>query len=348
MLRSIERKQRDLLNERDHLKQALIKNYGFENIVGHSTPMLKIFDIIRQVAKWNTTVLIRGESGTGKEVIANAIHFNSGCASGPFLKLNCAALPDTLLESELFGHEKGSFSGALGQRKGRFELANNGTLFLDEIGEISASFQAKLLRVLQEGEFERVGGMQTLHVNVRIIAATNRNLEEQVTEGNFREDLYYRLNVMPIHMPSLRERSEDIPQLAEFLLGRISKQQGDRPLEIKESAIRLLMKHNWPGNVRELANRLERAAIMSTNGIIDRDVMVNTGLEDEIGMGINQKPLSTRVVDFNDENMDDRERVIAALEQSGWVQAKAARILNMTPRQIAYRIQTLGITMKQI
>jgi Nif-specific regulatory protein len=348
MLRSIERKQRDLLNERDHLKQALIKNYGFENIIGHSAPMLKVFDVIRQVAKWNTTVLIRGESGTGKEVVANAIHFNSGCASGPFLKLNCAALPDTLLESELFGHEKGAFSGAVGMRKGRFELANNGTLFLDEIGEISASFQAKLLRVLQEGEFERVGGTQTLHVNVRIIAATNRNLEEQVTEGNFREDLYYRLNVMPINMPSLRERTEDIPQLAEFLLDRISKQQGDRPLEIKESAIRLLMKHSWPGNVRELANRLERAAIMSTNGIIDRDVMVSTGLEDEIGSGISQKPPVNRTVDFNDENMDDRERVIAALEQSGWVQAKAARILNMTPRQIAYRIQTLGITMKQI
>ena len=204
MLRSIERKQRDLLAERDHLKQALIKNYGFENIIGHSTPMLKVFEVIRQVAKWNTTVLIRGESGTGKEVVANAIHFNSGCASGPFVKLNCAALPDTLLESELFGHEKGAFSGAVGQRKGRFELANNGTLFLDEIGEITASFQAKLLRVLQEGEFERVGGSQTIHVDVRIIAATNRNLEEQVTEGNFREDLYYRLNVMPIYMPALR------------------------------------------------------------------------------------------------------------------------------------------------
>jgi Nif-specific regulatory protein len=203
--------------------------------------------------------------------------------------------------------------------------------------------------VLQEGEFERVGGMKTIHVNVRIIAATNRNLEEQVTEGKFREDLYYRLNVMPINMPSLRDRSEDIPELSAFLLGRISKQQGERPLTIKESAIRLLMKHNWPGNVRELANRLERAAIMSTNGIIDRDVMVSTGLEDEIGSGISQKPIATnRAVDFNDDNMDDRERVIAALEQSGWVQAKAARLLNMTPRQIAYRIQTLDITMKQI
>ncbi len=348
MLRVTERKQRTLLSERNQLKQALIKNYSFENIIGHSPPMLKVFDLIRQVAKWNTTVLIRGESGTGKEVVANAIHFNSGCASGPFLKLNCAALPDTLLESELFGHEKGAFSGAISQRKGRFELADNGTLFLDEIGEISASFQAKLLRVLQEGEFERVGGTQTIKVNVRIIAATNRNLEEEVTEGVFREDLYYRLNVMPVNMPALRDRTEDIPQLSEFLLTRISEQQGGRPLEIKESAIRILMKHNWPGNVRELANRLERAAIMSQNGIIDRDVMVSTGLEDEIGAAINHKPQKMQAIDFNDDNMDDRERVIAALEQSGWVQAKAARLLNMTPRQIAYRILTLDITMKQI
>ncbi|PPD42213.1 MAG: nif-specific transcriptional activator NifA [Methylobacter sp.] len=349
MLRVIERKQRNLQSERDQLKQALIKNYRFENIIGHSPPMLKVFDLIRQVAKWNTTVLIRGESGTGKEVVANAIHFNSGCASGPFLKLNCAALPDTLLESELFGHEKGAFSGAISQRKGRFELANNGTLFLDEIGEISASFQAKLLRVLQEGEFERVGGAQTIKVNVRIIAATNRNLEEEVTEGKFREDLYYRLNVMPIQMPALRDRSEDIPELSEFLLRRISDQQGGRPLEIKESAIRILMKHDWPGNVRELANCLERAAIMSPNGTIDRDVMVNTGLENVVAQaGLTLKPQKLPAVDFNDENLDDRERVIAALEQSGWVQAKAARLLNMTPRQIAYRISTLDITMKQI
>jgi Nif-specific regulatory protein len=267
---------------------------------------------------------------------------------GAFLKLNCAALPDTLLESELFGHEKRAFSGAISQRKGRFKLADNGTLFLDEIGEISASIQAKLLRVLQVGEFERVGGTQTIKVNVRIIAATNRNLEEDVTEGKFRENLYYRLNVMPVHMPALRDRTEDIPELSEFLLGRISEQQGGRPLEIKDSAIRLLMKHNWPGNVRELANRLERAAIMSKNGIIDRDVMVSTGLEDEIGAGISHQPHKPLAVDFNDENMDDRERVIAALEQSGWVQAKAARLLNMTPRQIAYRILTLDINMKQI
>ena len=348
-LRSMERKQSELQNERDFLKQALVKNYRFENIIGHSEPMLKVFDIIRQVAKWHTTVLIRGESGTGKEVVANAIHFNSACANGPFLKLNCAALPDTLLESELFGHEKGAFSGAIGQRKGRFELADNGTLFLDEVGEISASFQAKLLRVLQEGEFERVGGGRTLKVNVRIIAATNRNLEKDVADGLFREDLYYRLNVMPIIMPPLRDRIEDVPELATFLLNRISKQQGGRPLELKESALRILMKHNWSGNVRELENRLERAAIMSHEGIIDRDVIINTGLEDEISLSRSQ-PLtaSIRMPDLHDEDLDEREKVIAALEQCGWVQAKAARLLDMTPRQIAYRIQTLNISVKQI
>lgn len=349
MLRVIERRQMELTTERDFLKQALVKNYRFENIIGHSEPMLKVLDIIRQVAKWHTTVLIRGESGTGKEVVANSIHFNSSCANGPFLKLNCAALPDTLLESELFGHEKGAFSGAIGQRKGRFELADNGTLFLDEIGEISASFQAKLLRVLQEGEFERVGGIRTLKVNVRIIAATNRNLEKDVAEGLFREDLYYRLNVMPINMPPLRERIEDIPELCDFLLKRISKLQGNRELEIKESALRILMKHDWQGNVRELENRLERAAIMSPNGIIDRDVIVSTGLEDEISLSrAPSKPTAARPVDLQNEDLDERERVIAALEQCGWVQAKAARLLDMTPRQIAYRIQTLNINLKQI
>ena len=334
------------MTERDNLKQNLVKNYRFENIIGHSAPMLKVFDVIRQVAKWNTTVLIRGESGTGKEVVANAIHFNSSCSNGPFLKLNCAALPDTLLESELFGHEKGAFSGATAQRKGRFELADNGTIFLDEIGEISASFQAKLLRILQEGEFERVGGSKTLTVNIRIIAATNRNMEQDVADGVFREDLYYRLNVMPINMPPLRDRLEDIPVLSEFLLQRLSKQQGGRYLEIKESALRMLIKYPWPGNVRELENRLERAAIMSNDGIIDRDVMISTGLNDDTIMSpTSPQPVK---VDFQDENMDEKEKVIAALEQSGWVQAKAARLLHMTPRQIAYRIQTLEINVKQI
>ncbi len=216
MLRVLERKQSQLTNERDFLKQALVKNYRFENIIGHSEPMLKVFDIIRQVSKWHTTVLIRGESGTGKEVVAfHSLQFR--LRQRPFLKLNCAALPDNLLESELFGHEKGAFTGAVDQRKGRFELADNGTLFLDEIGDISPSFQANIAGVAGG----RVGAgwrSQTLRVDVRIIAATNRNLEEDVANGTFREDFYYRLNVMPIYMPSLCDRLEDIPDLADFWL----------------------------------------------------------------------------------------------------------------------------------
>ncbi len=342
----VEKQTQDLTKERDRLKRAVRNNYGFSNIVGHTPKMRRVFELVRQVAKWNTTVLVRGESGTGKELIANAIHYNSPRANGPVVKLNCAALPDNLLESELFGHEKGAFTGAVNQRKGRFEQANGGTIFLDEIGEISAQFQAKLLRVLQEGEFERVGGTKTIKVDVRVIAATNRNLESEVEEGSFREDLYYRLNVMPIYIPSLRDRYEDIPNLAGYLVSKIAKQQG-RELEVTDSAIRVLMRYNWPGNVRELENWLERAAIISEDGVIDRDVIVATGLEDEINIENTNTPQVQTDIDLSDPNLDERERVIAALENSGWVQAKAARLLNMTPRQIAYRIKTLNIKVKQ-
>lgn len=344
MLRTMEQKQRKLTEERDRLRQCLHQNYGFEHITGHTPAMLKIFEQVRQVAKWNTTVLIRGESGTGKELIAEAIHYNSACAGGPFIKLNCTALADNLLESELFGHEKGAFSGAFSQHKGRFELANHGTIFLDEIGEIPLGFQAKLLRVLQEGEFDRVGSSQTLKVQVRIIAATNRNLEQAVRQGDFREDLYYRLNVMPINMPSLRERLEDIPELAQMFLARISNRQGGRQLEIKDSAIRLLMRHDWPGNVRELENTLERASIISHNGIINREIIVMTGL----GENLHSASFAVGASEFNVEGMDERERIIAALERAGWVQAKAARLLNMTPRKIAYRVKTLNIQMRHL
>jgi Nif-specific regulatory protein len=296
------------------------------------------------VAKWNTTVLIRGDSGTGKELVASAIHYNSPRAGGPFVKLNCAALPDNLLESELFGHEKGAFTGALNQRKGRFELAQGGTLFLDEIGDISPAFQVKLLRVLQEGEMERLGSSQTLRVDVRIIAATNRDLESEVEAGSFREDLYYRLNVMPIFMPPLQQRLEDIPDLARFLMEKIGKRQG-RTLTLTDSAIRLLMQHDWPGNVRELENCLERGAIMSETGMIDQDVIEFT--HGDIRGLFNNVAISSKV-NLEEADMDERERVIAALEQAGWVQAKAARLLGMTPRQIAYRIQTLNIKVRRL
>jgi Nif-specific regulatory protein len=307
--------------------------------------MRRVFEQIRAVARWTTTVLIRGESGTGKELVASAIHYNSMRADRPFIRLNCAALSDQLLESELFGHEKGAFTGASDHRLGRFEQADGGTLFLDEIGEISAPFQAKLLRVLQEGEFERVGSSKTRSVDVRIIAATNRNLEEEVAEGRFREDLYYRLNVMPIYMPPLRARLEDLPELVKFLSARISARQG-RPLEVTDDAIRMMMQYEWPGNIRELENCLERAAVMAEDGRIDRDAIILTGLEDRI------MSLGGNLVDppahFNDPGMDERERVIAALEHTGWVQAKAARVLGMTPRQIAYRIQQFNIKVRKI
>ncbi|MEJ2590819.1 MAG: sigma 54-interacting transcriptional regulator, partial [Candidatus Thiodiazotropha sp.] len=272
---------------------------------------------------------------------------NSPRANGPFIKLNCAALPDTLLESELFGHEKGAFTGAVSQRKGRFEQAHGGTIFLDEIGEISPAFQAKLLRVLQEGEFERVGGAKTHLVDVRVVAATNKDLETAVQAGAFREDLYYRLNVMPIHMPPLRERSEDVPDLARFLVGKIAKSQG-RELEIDDSAIGMLMRYDWPGNVRELENCLERAAVMSEAGVIDRNTINLTGLQSSPQPVLPSGGAAASRIDIEDPDLDERERVIAALEQAGWVQAKAARLLGMTPRQIGYRIQTLNIKVRQI
>ncbi|MFC3608333.1 nif-specific transcriptional activator NifA [Stutzerimonas tarimensis] len=336
---------REVADERDELRREVRAKYGFENmVVGHTASMRRVFDQIRRVAKWNSTVLILGESGTGKELIASAIHYNSPRSHRPLVRLNCAALPETLLESELFGHEKGAFTGAVKQRKGRFEQADGGTLFLDEIGEISPMFQAKLLRVLQEGEFERVGGNQTVRVNVRIVAATNRDLESEVEKGAFREDLYYRLNVMAIRVPPLRERTADIPELADFLLSKISQQQG-RPVTITDSAIRVLMAHRWPGNVRELENCLERSAIMSEDGTITRDAISLTG-DDQESQPMVLAPLPD--VDLSEGGLDDRERVIAALEQAGWVKAKAARLLNMTPRQIAYRIQTLNINMRKI
>lgn len=345
-LRQRQYAQEELADRSEARRRQQEKPHGFSNFIGHAPAMLKIFDQMRQVAKWDTTVLIRGESGTGKELVAMGIHYNSPRANAAFIKINCAALPDTLLESELFGHEKGAFTGAINQRKGRFEQANGGTLFLDELGEISPAFQAKLLRVLQEGEFERIGGSQTLRVDVRIIAATHRNLEQAVEEGKFREDLYYRLNVMPIYTPPLRERIGDIPDLADFLVQRLAKRQ-QRSLEITDSAIRLLARHDWPGNVRELENCLERAAVMSESGRIDRDAISITGLEDKV-VSRPLEPAINHKVDLDDPDLDERERIIAALEHCGWVQAKAARLLNMTPRQIAYRIQIMNIRMRRI
>jgi Nif-specific regulatory protein len=352
----VERERKALSEERDTLRRTVRQKHGFDNLVGHSAPMRRIFEQIRMVAKWPTTVLIRGETGTGKELIANAIHYNSPRARGPYLRLNCASLPENLLESELFGHEKGAFTGAVATRKGRFEAADGGTLFLDEIGEISPAFQAKLLRVLQEGELERVGGSRTIKVDVRLIAATHRDLEAAVETGDFREDLYYRLNVMPILPPPLRERMEDLPEIARFLLERLGGIQS-RPLTLSAAAHRRLAQHSWPGNVRELENCLERAAVMSMDGEIDADLIRIDKPRGNGGRPAAVSPAPTfsaasategeSAMDAGAEQ-NERQRVIAALEQAGWVQARAARLLGMTPRQIAYRIQTLNIEVRQI
>lgn len=356
----VEQEKSSLLEERDLLRRTVRHQFGFDSMVGRSAVMRRVFEQARLVAKWNTTVLIRGETGTGKELIANAIHYNSPRSRNAMVRLNCAALPETLLESELFGHERGAFTGAVEARKGRFEQAHGGSLFLDEIGDVSPPFQAKLLRILQEGEFERVGGCRTIKVDVRIIAATHRDLESAVDSGRFREDLFYRLNVMPLFLPPLRERIEDIPEIARHLLGKIGQAQRRR-LSLSDLAQRRLATHDWPGNVRELENCLERAAVLSENGQIDADLIRFANTRERPGRaaqrgpaaGGNQRMVGTaagggREDDLEDANLSEKERVIAALEQAGWVQAKAARILGMTPRQIAYRIQTLAIDVKQL
>ena len=309
-----------------------------------SSAMRPVLQRIVQAAKWDSVVLIQGESGTGKEMTASAIHQLSPRSDGPYIKVNCAALSDNLLESELFGHEKGAFTGAVNMRKGRFELADGGTLFLDEIGEITPAFQTRLLRVIQEGEFERVGGTRTLRSDVRIVAATNKDLYLEVQKGTFRTDLFYRLFVFPIHVPPLRERRDDIPWLAESLLKRIASRQ-HRPLRLTPGALTTLRHSDWPGNVRELENTLERAAIMSHDGLIDAAHIIFPGPG---GMVTMESGAGAAALDIASPGLGERERVMAALEKAGWVQARAARLLDMTPRQIAYRIKTLDIPVRQI
>ena len=263
--------------EVDRLRQELQERYQFKNIIGESGPMQEVFKFIKKVTDSNVTVLLQGESGTGKELIARAIHFESEKRRNrPFVAVNCSALPESLLESELFGHEKGSFTGASGRRIGKFEQADGGTIFLDEIGEMSASTQVKILRVLQEREFERVGGNELIHVNVRVISATNKDLEEAIKKGEFREDLYYRLSVFPIVIPPLRERKEDIPLLTQFFVEKYAKREEKEISGVSPEALELLSIYQWPGNVRELENAIERAVILaSSDQILPKDLPAN-------------------------------------------------------------------------
>jgi len=342
-------------------------SYKMDDVIGTSRPMQQVFAQVHLVAPTKSTVIIRGESGTGKELIARAVHNLSPRVDDPFIKVNCAALPDTLLEAELFGHEKGAFTGATQQRKGRFELAHGGTLFLDEIGDISSAFQAKLLRVLQEREFERVGGTSTIRVDVRIVCATNRNLEEAVAREDFRADLYYRINVVPIFVPALRERRQDIPDLAKHFLKAFNG-ENERNIRFSEQALRVISSCNYPGNVRELENCVYRAATMTRGDLIDNiDLPCQSGfchcatLVPESAYGTGHEPEATthsapdtpadwRKVDGLEDldALPQRERLIRVMERAGWVQAKAARMLGMTPRQIGYALRKHNVEIKRL
>ncbi len=334
----------------------------FDDVIGISPIMQRVFSEVHQAAPSRATVLLRGESGTGKEAIARAIHVQSDRKGRPFIKVNCAALSETLLESELFGHEKGAFTGAHAERKGRFELADGGTLFLDEIGDISPAFQAKLLRVLQEQEFERVGGSRTIRVDVRLIAATNRDLEKAVAANQFRADLYYRINVVSIFLPPLRERREDIPELVEHFLAKFNK-ANRKELKIAPDAMVVLRNCYWPGNVRELENCVERTATMARGTLIcefDLPCVQNRCLtralhvpEQTIAMPLDRT--ATQSADASTHTGEpgrvvggERERLVWAMERCGWVQAKAARLLKLTPRQMGYALQKHNIEIKRI
>jgi len=299
--------------------------------------MREVYDQVAQVASTATTVLIRGESGTGKELVAHAIHYNSPRASKPFIKVNCAALPETLIESELFGHEKGSFTGAHARKRGRFELAEGGTLFLDEIGDLSPALQVKLLRVLQEREFERVGGTETVKVNVRLIAATNVELEQAVQDGRFRSDLYYRLNVFSIYMPALRERKTDVLLLADHFLEKYSRQNGKRIRRISTPAIDMLMSYHWPGNVRELENVIERSTLVCEGSVIHGYNLPPT-LQTAEGSGtVTRASLDNAVEAYEKDLIQD------ALKTTRGNRARAARLLDTTERILGYKVKKYEI-----
>lgn len=330
--------EREKLREENlHLKQELKEKYDFSHLVGNSNAMRLVYDQVTQVARSNATVLLRGESGTGKEMIANAIHYNSLRSKRPFIKLNCAALPDTLIESELFGHERGAFTGADRMKRGRFELAAGGTLFLDEIGDIPFQTQIKLLRVLQEREFERLGGSETIKSNIRLITATNKNLEAAIAAGTFREDLYYRLNVFAIHLPPLRERRSDVLLLAEHFLEKYESEHGKRIRRISTPAIDMLMSYHFPGNVRELENAIERAVLACDANVIHGHHLPPTLQTAEVSGTVTSLSLSAAVEAF------ERGIIQDALKSTRGNVAKAAKMLDSTERIVGYKIKKLGI-----
>ena len=333
---------RRMQNQIDYLRHAQGDIYDFDRIIGSSGALEKVLGVVRKVAKSNTTVLVRGETGTGKELIAGALHHNSLRAARNFVKVNCAALQENLLESELFGHEKGAFAGVDKQRIGRFEQADGGTLFLDEIGDMSANTQAKILRVLQEHEFERLGGTRTIKVDVRLVAATNRDLPTMVEAGEFREDLYYRLNVVTMEMPPLRERKEDIAELANFFIRRFSGELKKKIAGLEPDALKLLMRYQWPGNIRELENAIERAMLLAEGSHI---AVEDLRLGDAGANATPRDGASVVRIPPTGIPLEEVERLalIEALKMSNWIQKDAAELLSISPRVINYKIKTLGI-----
>ena len=331
-------REQELLFENLELKDRIKSVYRFENMVGNSEAMRNVFRVIAKVAKSQATVLIRGESGVGKELVARAIHYNSNRSEGPLIELSCAALPETLLESELFGFEKGAFTGAVTRKKGRFELAEKGTIFLDEIGDIPQSIQSKLLRALQSKEISHLGGTEVINVDVRVITATNRDLEKAVTEGKFREDLYYRLNVIPIFIPPLRERKEDIPLLIEHFMEKFSRENNKQNLKFSDEALEQCMDYDWPGNIRELENAIENAVVLAEgNTILPQDLPFTIYIKDTFGMDKD----FLKVEESYRKKIQYAEKMILrdAIKKTNGNKSQAARLLKISLRTMRYKIK---------
>jgi len=340
--RALERSQ--LSQENQHLRVALANKYQFENIIGQSEPIMSVLSMIERVAQSESTVLIMGESGTGKELIAKALHYNSQRRQEPFIPINCGAIPAELLESELFGHVKGSFTGAIANRTGRFELADDGTLFLDEIGDMSPSLQVKLLRVLQEKQFEPVGGTKTISANVRVIAATNIDLELAVEEGRFREDLFYRLNVIPIRVPALRERKSDIPMLLSHFMESFNRQRGRNLQGLTADALTLLTNYNWPGNIRELENLVERIAILKGTGVVDVMDLPEKYRKMPVEADPTKMDIPDNGMDFNSAvDAFENALLMRALEKTGWNRNQAALLLKLNRTTLVEKIKKKGL-----
>jgi Nif-specific regulatory protein len=336
-LETIRIEKEQLREENQRLRNELENKYRITNIVGNSNKMREVFQMISQVSMSNATVLIRGESGTGKELVANSLHYNSQRAKNPFVKVNCAALPSNLIESELFGHEKGAFTGAVKLKLGKFELANKGTIFLDEIGSVGLDVQVNLLRVLQEREFERVGGHKTIKTNVRVVAATNKNLEEAVEEESFRGDLYYRLNVFPVYMPPLRERKTDILLLADHFLEKYARENRKDIRRFSTPAIDMLMDYHWPGNVRELENCIERAVLLCEGGVIHSYYLPPT-----LQTGVESDTLPALSLDEAVANLE-KEMIIDALKNTRGNSTLAAKVLKTTIRKFNYKAKKYAV-----